>query len=98
MACRRCFPRGSETVFMTGRRRANSSSTELPMEAQILSFARQSRLHITRREGVEVSKISPMPEFSTIAAGLARLLRSGADDALDCNDFRSALTASGDAA
>jgi hypothetical protein len=68
------------------------------MEAQILSFAQQSRLHITRREGVEVSKISPMPELSTIAAGVAGLLRSGAGNALDRSDFRSALTASGDAA
>jgi hypothetical protein len=68
------------------------------MEAQILSFARQSRLHITRREGVEVSKISPMPEFSTIAASGVGVPPSGVDDADDRSGFRSALIASGDAA
>jgi hypothetical protein len=68
------------------------------MEAQTPSFAQHSRLHITRREGVEVSKISPMPEFSTIAAGVACLLRSAAGNAFEHSDFRSALTASGDAA
>jgi hypothetical protein len=68
------------------------------MEAQILSFAQHSRLHITRREGVEVSKISPMPEFSTIAAGVAGVAWSGADDARDGAGPRSTPIVSGDAA
>jgi hypothetical protein len=68
------------------------------MEAQFLSFAQHSRLHITRREGVEVSKISPMPEFSTIAATSAGLAWSGADDARNGAGFRSAPIISGDAA
>jgi hypothetical protein len=68
------------------------------MEAQILSFAQHSRLHITRREGVEVSKISPMPEFSTIAASGAGLSWNGADDVRDGIGFRTTPSVSGDAA
>jgi hypothetical protein len=68
------------------------------MEAQILSFAQHSRLHITRREGVEVSKISPMPEFSTIAASGGGVCRCGADAARDRCGFRPIPIASGDAA